>query len=298
MAATRPRRNLVVLAPGQPGDAGLAATVSALLARADRLPAPDAGLEGLVGDLFGSPAAPWPTAALCRQHDAGDAAGHHWLHADPAHFRLEPAALRLLAVGELGQDADETADLVRALAPLFGDAGFELSAPLPRRWYLRPFRAGGGAEYPRLPAPEQALGADLFELWPEDAAGRHWRALLGQAQIALAAHPANARRQAQGLPAINGLWFSGAGMLPAPPARAPARLDTEEPALLGLAGLACAAAATTQELHDLRRRSDADRRLAALLSAVADGDVASLDWRAPAGRWLWRPRHRWRFWRR
>lgn len=298
MAAVAPRRDLVVLAPGQPGDAGLAATLAGLLRRADPLPAPGDGLEGLVGDLFGTPPGPWPLAALCRQHDAGDAAGHDWLRADPAHFRLEPAAVRLLAVGDIVQDADEAADLVRALAPLFGDAGFELSAPVPWRWYLRPFRVRGGAEFPRLPAPDQALGGDLFGLWPEDDAGRHWRALLGQAQIALAAHPANRRRQAQGLPAVNGLWFFGAGMLPAPPARAPARLDSDEPALLGLAGLVPAAAATAPELHDLRRRGDADSRLAALLAAVDAGEVARLDWRAPAGRWVWRPRHRWRFWRR
>lgn len=298
MAAASAKRDLVVLAPSCPGDAAVAGELATLLRRADRLAPLDGGLQTLVHDLFGSPAGQWPLAALSRQHDAGDAAGHHWMRADPAHFRLEPGSVRLLAVGELGQDAGQAGELVRALAPLFGDAGFELSAPLPQRWYLRPIRAGGRAEFPSLPAPDSALGGDLFGLWPEDDAGRHWRSLLGHVQIELAAHPVNAARLARGLPAINGVWFFGAGALPAPPRRVPARLDSEDPALLALAGLATADAATAPELHDLRQRQDAGSRLSTLLAAVAAGEVASLDWRAPAARWLWRPAHRWRFWRR
>lgn len=295
MAASR---HLVVLAPGQPGDPALAGRLAALLRRADRLPAPGGSLDALVGDLFGGLAGPWPLAALSRQHDAADAAGHDWLRADPAHFRLEPAGVRLLAVGELGQDAAEADTLVGELAPLFGDAGFELSAPVPQRWYLRPFRSGGRGDWPALPEPAQALGGDLFALWPEDDAGRHWRALLGQAQIALAAHPANARRRERRLPEINGLWFFGGGALPPAPRRAPARLDSAEPALLGLAGLAAGVPGQGPELHDLRRGGEADQRLAGLLAAVEAGEVATLDWRAPAARWRWRPAHRWRFWRR
>ncbi|MBX3725644.1 MAG: phosphoglycerate mutase [Xanthomonadales bacterium] len=298
MAPASPKRDLVMLAPARPGDGVLARDLAAVLRRADRLPALAGPIEAQVGDLFGATGSPWPLAALSRQHDAGDAAGHDWLRADPAHFRLEPGSVRLLAVGELGLDADDAAALVRALAPLFGDAGFELSAPLPQRWYLRPFRAGGRAEFPSLPPPEAALGGDLFGLWPEDDAGRHWRALLGQAQIELAAHPANARRLSRGQPAVNGLWFFGPGALPAAPPSVPAMLVSEDPVLLALAGLGGDGAAAAAELHDLRGRADADARLSALLAAVSAGEVGRMDWRAPDARWLWKPGHRWRFWRR
>jgi hypothetical protein len=159
----------------------------------------------------------WPAAALTRQRDVGDAAGALWLRADPAYVRPDINGARLLACGDRLAVTREQADaLLQPLRPLFGDAGFALDAPHPARWYLR---LPAGTKLPPFAAPDEALGADLFDHLPADtthdaAAGRRWRTLLGEAQIVLHNHPVNAERAAQGLPPVNSVWFWGAGPLP------------------------------------------------------------------------------------
>jgi hypothetical protein len=158
----------------------------------------------------------WPAAAVTRQRDVGDAAGALWLRADPAYVRPDINGARLLACGDRLAVTREQADaLSQPLRPLFGDAGFALDAPDPARWYLR---LPAGTKLPHFAAPDEALGADLFDHLPSDtthnAAGRRWRTLLGEAQIVLHNHPVNAERAAQGLPPVNSVWFWGAGPLP------------------------------------------------------------------------------------
>lgn len=158
----------------------------------------------------------WPVAALTRQLDAGDAAFGAWLRADPAYVRPDINGARLMATGEVLQLGQEDVDaLLPALRPLFGDVGFPIDAPVPSRWYVRVPRE---AKLPAFVAPEQALGADLFDHLPGgDEAGpeaRRWRALLSEAQVLLHNHPWNARRLAEGKLPVNSLWFWGGGLLP------------------------------------------------------------------------------------
>src|SRR5690606_18540982 len=80
----------------------------------------------------------WPVAALTRKLDAGDAAGAMWLRADPCRIQPDINGARLLDHGDtLGLDAEDAAQLLPALRPLFGDAGMPIDAPSPSRWYLR-----------------------------------------------------------------------------------------------------------------------------------------------------------------
>lgn len=156
----------------------------------------------------------WPVAAVTRQRDAGDAAHAAWLRADPAYVRPDINGARLLAYGQaLALSERDSAALLPALRPLFGDAGFPIDAPSPSRWYLCLPRE---ARLPRFASPEQALGEDLFQHLPEGdgAEGRRWRSLLSEAQVVLHNHPHNAQRIAAGLAPINSLWFWGAGVLP------------------------------------------------------------------------------------
>lgn len=154
----------------------------------------------------------WPVAALTRQFDAGDAAGSGWLRADPCYVRPDINGVRLMACGDmLGLDAEDCAALLPTLRPLFGDAGFQIDAPTPSRWYLR---LPMDVRLPAFTEPDAALGSDLFEHLAEGDAGRRWRALLGEAQIALHNHPWNAQRAAQGRVPVNSLWFWGGGVLP------------------------------------------------------------------------------------
>jgi hypothetical protein len=298
--------DLVVLAPSRPPDPVLGARVAGLLAKADRSSLPKTPERALFSDLFTLVPAGWPEAALTRQSDAGDAGDHAWLRADPAHFRVEPGAVRLLACGELGQDGAEVEAMLAALAPVFGDEGFELSAPHPARWYLRAFAGNPAADLPDLPAPPDALGGDLFALWPQDDRHRRWRRLFSEAQIVLAQLPANRARARSGRPAINGLWFHGAGAAPARVASGLAAVASPDPLLRALAAaagvallepaaaLACPAGTV---LVDLRGGADSGA-LAAVLAAWSDRRPRTVQWRAPGGCWLRRRWHALRFWRR
>ncbi len=295
---------LIVLAPSKP-DAAPAQRIASVLTRADHWPAPaDAGAR-LYDDLFAITPTGCPTAALTRQGDAGDAEDRHWLRADPAHFRAEMANVRLMGCGAqtLRLDLDEAQALVAALAPVFGDEGFELSAPDAGRWYLRAFASNAVPDFPVMATPDEAIGRDIFELWPEDHIGRRWRRLFSEAQIVLAQHPLNRRREQAKLPAINGLWFHGAGRLPRRVDSPLSAVSSADPLLCALAkqagvALIDAAAAADWDGHILfDLRGDASP-LPSLLDAWDGGRISELEWRSPAGRWLRKRWHRWRFWRR
>jgi hypothetical protein len=153
-----------------------------------------------------------PVAALTRQRDAGDALGQGWLRADPAHVRPDMASARLVACGdEMHVSAAEAEALLKPLKPVFGDAGFPISAPSPSRWYLSLPR---DAQLPRFSEPAQVYGDDLLAHLPDAAIGARWRALLNEAQVILHNHPVNAQRQRTGKLSVNSLWFWGAGRLP------------------------------------------------------------------------------------
>lgn len=294
----------IVLAPARPEPA-LAQRIAAVLARADRLPVQADSPLPVDDDLFALVPAGWPEAALTRQLDVGDAADTHWLRADPAHFRAEMAHVRLLGCGavSLALDADDARTLVAALAPVFGDEGFELSAPVAGRWYLRAFASNAVPDFPAMLAPAQAIGRDIFEIWPEDPIGKRWRRLFSEAQIVLAQHPLNRARVEAGKPAVNGLWFHGAGRLPRQVTTSLSALVSDDPVLKALARQAQidlldalpAGVGDGTLLLDLRARP---QMLPAVLEAWESGQVAELEWRAPAGRWLRKRWHRWRFWRR
>src|SRR5690606_8392451 len=108
------------------------------LGRADRMPRGEPGRQAQLLRHFELVPRRWPIAALSRQADAGDAAGSAWLRADPAWVRPDINGARLLACGDdLRMTGEDSAALLPALRPLFGDAGFPIDAPHPARWYLR-----------------------------------------------------------------------------------------------------------------------------------------------------------------
>jgi hypothetical protein len=254
----------------------------------------------------------WPVAAASRQRDAGDAAHAAWLRADPAYVRPDINGARLLSYGDaLGLNAADAAALLKPLKPLFGDAGFPIDAPVPSRWYLRlPL----GAKLPDFTAPEQALGADLFDELPQGPEGRRWRALLSEAQVVLHNHPLNAQRAAAGLAPVNSLWFWGAGALPDRVQSKYARIASDDETLTALAALGGVdvdakpaswngAAMSSDALYDLRDARDLavleGQWFAPLLSAVVDGSLAQLRFEFDDGaRYDIARSQRWRFWRR
>lgn len=278
---------------GQP----LSPATARLLARADALPPGETGEQAQLLRWFELLPRGWPVAAITRQRDAGDATLHSWLRADPAYVRPDMTGARVLAIGELGLSRDEAEALLQPLRPLFGDAGFPISAPHPARWYLA---LPAGARLPAFAPPEAVLGDDLFLHLPDGPEGRRWRALLNEAQVMLHNHPVNAARIAAGKLPANSLCFWGAGRLP-DHVRARLRdVGSDEATLASLGALSQAHPQSGKgRLLDLRAARDWAAVEAALPAALADAGERGvvLDF-ADGAAWSLRPGQRWRFWRR
>ncbi|MGH8079035.1 MAG: phosphoglycerate mutase [Lysobacter sp.] len=258
----------------------------------------------------------WPVAAVSRQRDAGDASLGAWLRADPAYVRPDINGARLLAYGEaLSLSERDSAALLPALKPLFGDAGFPIDAPVPTRWYLSLPRE---ARLPRFASPEQALGEDMFQHLPgaseteSGSEGRRWRALLSEAQVVLHNHPHNAQRIASGLAPINSLWFWGAGVLPDHVRTEYSQVFSDDEALTAFgaqAGVTAAAlpaqwsAGEGASLFDLRSARDLTPLQRDWLEPIARSlDAGALDRAtlafADCERFELVRSQRWRFWRK
>jgi len=254
----------------------------------------------------------WSAAALTRQLDCGDAAGALWLRADPAHVAPDINGARLLGWGEgLGVDQADTDALLPTLRPLFGDAGLQLDAPHPARWYLR---LPHGIRLPEFTAPEEAAGEDLFAVLPQGSSdeARRWRALITEVQVLLHHHPWNRERAAQGRPAINALWFWGGGTVPEQVRGPYMNVRSRDPLLQALARAAGASIATPADpgtgvvgdsLVDLRHLRTLEvfamQALPPLLQSMARGeyDALLLDFEDGTRFRLTRGQ-RWRWWRR
>ncbi|MEZ5462405.1 phosphoglycerate mutase [Dokdonella sp.] len=268
-----------------------------------------------VRSVFQWPGKSMPTAALTRQHDAGDAAGSAWLRADPAHVRADMATARMLACGELGLSLADCASISRELKPLFGDAGFEFDARLPQRWYVR---ASSGVQLPSAATPDEALGDDLKLHLPEGSAGKQWRQLFNEAQIILHNHPVNAERARIGAVAVNSLWFWGGGRLPDWVRSDLTLLISDRAELQSLADLASVTRAPLStgivsgikqvegsgrrvliDLFELRADSLEENGFAVLDAMMRSGECSSVSLLFASGERLrFRPSHRLRFWRR
>lgn len=280
------------------------------LARGDRLPAVADVREAVIRGLFRFAGDSMPTAALRHHCHAGDAGSGTWLCADPAHVRSEMNGARLLACPVDDLTMAEAGELAAALRPLFGDAGVPLALDTPTAWCLR---LAEGAPAATFVPPEKALGVDLITCLPDGAAGRTWRKLFNEAQVALHAHPVNRMRGASGKLPVNALWFWGRGALPGSVDTGVRAVASSDDVVLGLARLAGTACIETSPpaIDALRRGDDA---LLDLDRADA-GDIGTwlLDFRrwlrerrfdvvelafASGERFRLRHAHRLRFWRR
>ncbi|MBK8283374.1 MAG: phosphoglycerate mutase [Ahniella sp.] len=279
------------------------------LARADRLPDAPAGLRALVSDEFVCVPGAFSEAALSRLADVGDAAHSSWLRADPVHLAADHSALRLHAYGDMGLDRAQAEDLAAVLKPLFGDLGYELSVAAPERWYLR---LASGSEVPEFSPPEQVLGDRFDAHMPGGSQGLRWQRLMTEAQMSLHAHGLNRVRASQGQVPINSLWFWGGGRLPNKVTTSITRISSDDSVLAGLgkylgrawmADLVAAlkAPGTDHDLFDLRA-AFADPLLRPVLASALEqwmgGRVPVRVAFESGQRFLLKPWHRIRFWRK
>ncbi|MEO6366228.1 MAG: phosphoglycerate mutase [Luteimonas sp.] len=318
------RVTLLLPAAARFGEQGLRDIAARALGRSDRITHDSAGRRAQLLRYFKLVPNHWPIAALTRQTDAvaEDAGLSAWLRADPAYVQPDINGARLLACGDMLNLADaDSAALLPALKPVFGDVGFPIDAPTPSRWYLRVPRE---SKLPAFTDPETALGDDLFEHLAEGSDGRRWRALLSEAQVVLHNHPWNAQRIAQGKLPVNSLWFWGGGVLPDAVRTLQAAVCSNEETARALAY------AAKRDPVDAGSRNDSvavDRLTPgfvakpgnSLFDLHAERDLARLqhDWLQPAVHTMQRreldslhldfadgtvftikPSQRWRFWRR
>lgn len=280
------------------------ADLARALGRADRMGG-EPGRDARLRRHFSLLPNRWSEAAISRLAESGadadDVRRSAWLRVDPAHQRADMNGVVLLGTGEaLGLDDADSAAFLPLLKPLFGDAGFELDAPHPARWYLRLPKE---AKLPTFASPDAALGDDVFEHAPDGTEARRWRALMSEAQIALHHHPRNAERAKAGRVAVNALWPWGGGTLADHAAADFPKLHSDDVLLHGLARLANIEAMPAtmpipeDALFDLRKADAATLR--PMLEALRRGELQelALDF-ADGPRFTLRRSQRWRFWRK
>lgn len=309
---------LIVLVPARRGLAADKTTRQGVLARwwarSDRLPTAHGDSFTLLQNCFALPGSSIPVAALTRELDGYPADDAIWLRADPAHVRADMISARMLACGDLGLSREESDELLGELKLPFAEQGLRIEAGTPARWYVR---CANEIDLPDFAPPEVALGDDLRKHLPEGHAGKRWRMLLNEAQIILHNHSLNASRVARGRPAVNSVWFWGAGRRPDWVRSAIAAAISEDPLVQALAlgagvpcsGMAdrfdasgiCNAAKAGSFLLDLRRLTGLDLEhgwLVPIDAALRSRRVRRVDVLFQSGeRCQVNPRNGWFFWR-
>ena len=213
----------------------------------------------------------FPAGALTLLAGGGEPGEDAWVRADPVHLRLMRDRLIVVPATAFDLSAEEASALCGALNAHFPEMRF--TACEPRRWCAAP-----------PPGLSAEAGNPLDVAGREIEAPREAAALLTEAQMVLHAHPVNEAREARGEPAVNSLWFWGAGRA----ARAHSRwhsVASDEPAVLGAARLAGARhrplPRTAQEWLD--RLPEDGRHLAVLDGLRIDPDLNPLEkaWFSP-----------------
>lgn len=190
------------------------------------------GAEGWLAADWGVPS-PAPYAALSLAGDDAPREGT-WLRADPVHLRIERDLVTLRDASVLDVSHGEAEQMAAALQEVFGADGLEIRAVTPERWYARI----PGDAVPRTRSLHAVVGRDIFTLLPRGGEPLNWRSMITEAQMVLSGHPANARREAAGRPAINSVWFWGEGPLAPPYAARYARVFADDALARGLARVA------------------------------------------------------------
>ena len=250
-----------------------------LLARGRAEQTAPAALEAWLAGAFELDEDSLPAGALTALGERADAIGPDadasWLRADPVHLRLGRDQLTLIPSAGFHISREEADTLVATLNLHFG-ADFTFVAAQPDCWCLR---ATGGVTLEAL-APLELAGQEVDSNLPRGPDAARWHALMNEVQMALHDHPVNLAREQRGEPAVNSVWFWGAGRLPATAHGPWHSITADEPVAAGLARLAGLRHRAVPEGADewLGRAPDEGRHLVvldSLRSAIALGDMES-----------------------
>lgn len=275
------------ITPERQSDKASLKALKILLARAERMRHID-GHEAMLFALFGvATNGALPVAAVTHAHDANSIDDAWWLRIDPVHLRADNGRVFMLGNDALDISADEAHALTAELGMLFTEQEGMLTAPHPKRWYLRLPR-DPGAIFHALP---DVLGGDIHDHLPYDrqdgAIGKHWRRLLNEAQMLLYASTVNAARERRGVAPVNSVWFWGGGAAPEVRHSRFTRVWSNDALCLGLAKLGAMARSTVPlDAEAWRAEAREGDHLIVLNSALVTGGefvAASLDrnWFSP-----------------
>ncbi len=237
-------RQLDLLVPGlfgpvpvHPAEVPPTPVLSRLLGCADRLPgAVAADPCRTLFHLFGyAPASDrdCPSGPYCRlADDPGATPAAYVLHADPVHLRPDRDRLVLFAGPDFAPDRAEADALVALFNQHLGTDGLRLEAPTPERWYLLTEQLPDLVTQPLA----NVLGRPIAGQMPQGPEARRWARYLNEIQMLFHHSAVNERREAAGIPTLNGLWLWGGGQRLPVPATAPYnRVFSPDPLALGLA---------------------------------------------------------------
>ena len=201
------------------------------LVRADLERSPAAGVDGWLADRFGL-AFPVPYAAVALAGESEPRPGE-WLRADPVHLRIEGDSVVVHDPSLLALEAGEADALAAALQRHFEADGLRFQVADAHRWYVQVPRG----ERPKTVALEDVRGRDAFGKLPSGGSAIRWRSAITEAQMVLAAHAVNVRREAQGRPVANSVWFWGEGATPERVEQPYSLVQASDPFARGLARL-------------------------------------------------------------
>jgi hypothetical protein len=249
------------------------------LARADLESAPASRTDDALASLFDLPA-PVPVAPVSLLAEDGVRDGC-WLRVDPVHVRIERDMSILHAPASLDISRAEADALVDTLQAHFRGDGLEIRAPSPERWYVRV----PDGELPETTPLADVTGRNVEKALPVSRGKIRWASLLTEAQMLLAAHGVNARRESERRPAINSVWFWGGGAMPAAARAAYGAVYADGAFARGLAQLSGARLAavpgTLEEVSSAPPAASSLVVMETLSRAVERGDAA--EWVRNAG---------------
>jgi hypothetical protein len=137
-----------------------------------------------------------------------------WFIVNPSHIEIARSHLLMADLRHLQMDEDDGRALFAAAKAAFDEAGYGLEYGDARTWFMR---ADDWADL-ETASPDTAAGMNLMDWMPSGPGATAYRKLQNEVQMAWHAAPANAAREARGLPPVNAFWlWSGATASPASP---------------------------------------------------------------------------------
>lgn len=268
-------------------------TLELILARASCNAALDSQLDPLRMKLFGLAAdGEIPVAALGLLASGSIAASDHSYHLrlDPVTMQADISRVVMMRSGFGGFPGKYCSEVQEIVRQVLADEGLELQPGAGS--HAGEGAGASAADYWTLTLPEDpgvpftalddALGADISECLPEGKAGRRWKRLANEVQMALHASAANELRRQRGEPLVNCVWFWGGGRLPAmPPAKNFDRVFSNDPVSRGLAKLQHSEVLPLEELLCRRGFSPDQPASGSGLKPLLQGHML-IDWAIPA----------------